>query len=75
MSFRVLLGAQRLSGVLSRAESKRWTEWYVAHRDQCTYAVLDSSDRLPALIAAVQLIVRHVRHPRNFLTSMVLNRS
>jgi len=74
-SLRILLFAQRLSGALSHAEKKRWTEWYEMHRDRCTYAVLDTTDKLPAWFAAVQLVARHARHPRNFLKSMVLNRS
>jgi predicted ATP-grasp superfamily ATP-dependent carboligase len=74
-SLRLILFAQRLSGAMSPAEHDRWTEWYKNNRDRSTYPVLDSHDRLPALLAALQLLVRHARHPRNFLTSMVLNRS
>jgi hypothetical protein len=74
-SLRILLFAQRLSGALSHSEKKRWTEWYEMHRDRCTYAALDTTDKLPAWLAAVQLVARHARHPRNFLKSMVLNRS
>ena len=72
-SLRVLLAAQRLSGVLSQAERKKWIEWYESHRHRCTYAVLDDTDKRPAWLAAVRLIARHGRHPRNFLHSMVLN--
>jgi D-aspartate ligase len=74
-SLRLILFAQRLSGVLTAAERRKWTDWYGKNRHHCTYAVIDSGDRLPAILAAVQLMVRHGRHPRNFLTSMVLNRS
>jgi D-aspartate ligase len=74
-SLRLILFAQRLSGALSRAERKKWTRWYRTNRHRCTHSVLDRTDRMPALAAAVQLLVGHARHPRNFLRSMVLNRS
>jgi D-aspartate ligase len=74
-ALRLLLLAQNLAGVLSNAEKKRWTDWYEKHRDRCTYAVIDAADKRPAWLAAVKHIVRYGRHPRNFLTSMVLNRS
>jgi predicted ATP-grasp superfamily ATP-dependent carboligase len=74
-SLRLILFAQRLSGALTGAERRKWTDWYAKNRHHCTYAAIDSTDKLPAILAAVQLVVRHGRHPRNFLTSMVLNRS
>jgi D-aspartate ligase len=74
ISLRVLLGAQRLSGALSREEEKVWFDWYEAHRDRCTYAVRDTNDKIPFCLAAVQLFLRYARHPRNFLRSIVLNR-
>jgi predicted ATP-grasp superfamily ATP-dependent carboligase len=74
-SLRLILFAQRLSGALTGAERRKWTDWYTKNRSECTYAVIDSNDRVPAILAAIQLLVRHGRHPRNFLTSMVLNRS
>jgi D-aspartate ligase len=74
-SLRILLLAQRLSGALSSSERKKWTEWYRRNRHRCTYAVLDADDPLPGWVNAVQLTLRHGRHPRNFLRSMVLNRS
>jgi predicted ATP-grasp superfamily ATP-dependent carboligase len=74
ISLRILLGAQRLSGALSPADVKKWNDWYRSHRDQCTYAVRDDSDKLPFWLAAAQLLLRYGRHPRNFLRSIVLNR-
>jgi len=74
-ALRILLIGQGLSGALSPEEKQRWTDWYNRHRDRCTYAVLDSDDRVPAFLAGLQLVVRHGRHPRHFITSMVLNRA
>ncbi len=75
ISLRLLLGAQRLSGVLSREEKKRWTDWYQSNRTRCTYAVIDSEDWVPAWFAGMQLVWRCARHPRNFVRSIVLNRA
>lgn len=74
-SLKLILFAQRLSGALTAEERRKWTDWYAKNRTQCTYAAIDSSDKVPALLAAIQMLVRHSRHPRNFVTSMVLNRS
>jgi D-aspartate ligase len=73
ISMRILLSAQRLSGVLSSTERKQWAEWYNRNRDNCTYAIIDSTDRLPVWLAVAQTVLRHSRHPRNFLRSIVLN--
>jgi D-aspartate ligase len=75
ISLRVLLTAQRLSGALSRAEKNYWTHWHEANKSRCTYAVIDSADRLPAWLHGMQLLLRSIRHPRNFVRSIVLNRS
>jgi D-aspartate ligase len=74
ISLRVLLSAQRLSGALSRAEKKKWSDWYERHRDTCTYAIIDSTDRWPVWLAGIQMMLRYARHPRNFVRSIVLNR-
>ena len=74
-SLRLILAAQRLSGALSSAEGRKWSDWYRQHRAQCIYAAMDANDRIPAVLAAIQLLIRHGRHPRNFVKSMVLNRS
>lgn len=75
ISLRLLLSAQRLSGVLSREEKKKWTDWYETNRNRCTHAVRDSDDWLPAWLARVHLAIRCARHPRSFLRSIVFNRA
>jgi len=75
ISLRILLIGQGLSGAMSPAEKKRWTEWYRQHRDRCTYAVIDREDRAPFWLAGFQTGMRYARHPRNFIRSMVLNRA
>jgi len=74
-SLRILLLAQHLSGALSVAERQQWTDWYTAHRDRCTYAVIDATDKLPAWLNAVYLLTRYARHPRAFFRTLVLNRT
>jgi predicted ATP-grasp superfamily ATP-dependent carboligase len=73
IALRTLLSVQRLSGVLSREEKQHWTDWYKSNRDRCTYAYVDSADRLPVWLAGIQLALRYARHPRNFMRSIVFN--
>ena len=75
LALRVLLSAQRMSGALSREERDAWTQWYESHRDHCTYAVLNNSDRKPFWFHTLQFALRLGRHPRNFYVSMVMNKS
>jgi len=74
-SLKLIMFAQRWSGVLAPGEREKWADWYQANRPRCTYAVLDKNDKLPAILAALQIVIRHGRHPRNFLKSIVLNRT
>jgi len=74
-AFRMLMFVQRLSGVLTVDEREQWRQWYLAHRDHCTYAVIDRTDAVPAGLAMMHHLVRYGRHPRNFLRTMVFNRS
>jgi predicted ATP-grasp superfamily ATP-dependent carboligase len=72
-SLRVMLAAQRLSGVLTREERQHWASWQQAHRDDSTHAVLDPADRLPSWLAAMQIGSRFLRHPRAFIRGIMLN--
>jgi D-aspartate ligase len=74
-SLRILLAGQTLSGKLSRDERDKWIQWHEQHRDRCTYAVIDADDRVPTWLNGLQLLVRHGRHPRNFVKTMILNRA
>jgi D-aspartate ligase len=73
-SLRLILFAQRWSRAVTGAESEKWRHWYQSNRHQCTYAVLDADDRVPAILAALQMLGRHARHPRHFVKSVILNR-
>jgi D-aspartate ligase len=72
-SLRVMLAAQRLSGVLTREERQRWASWEQGHRDDSTHAVLDPADRLPSWLAGMQIASRFLRHPRAFIRGIMLN--
>jgi D-aspartate ligase len=74
LSMQLMLGAQRLSGVVTREESQRWASWQEANRDLCTYAVRDPGDRLPLWFAGMQIALRCLRHPRAFVRAILLNR-
>jgi hypothetical protein len=74
-SMRVLLFVQRLSGALSQAEKKKWTEWYDANRHRSTDCAWDAADMLPFWFGAAKLMSRYGRHPRSFFRSIVLNRA
>jgi predicted ATP-grasp superfamily ATP-dependent carboligase len=74
-SLRVLLFVQRLSGALSYAEKKKWTEWYDTNRDRRTDCALDADDVLPFWFGSAKLMIRYGRHPRSFFRSIVLNRA
>lgn len=73
VSLWLLLLAQRLSGALTGAETKRWTEWYETHRHRCTFTYLDAADAWPLRLAVLQLALRHARHPRHFMRAIVFN--
>lgn len=74
-SMRVLLFVQRLSGALSYAEKKKWTEWYDANRHRSTDCALDADDMLPFWFGTAKLMTRYGRHPRSFFRSIVMNRA
>lgn len=73
-AFKVMVTSQRLSGALSTEDAERWLAWYEAHEGRRVDAVSDPDDLWPGRIDLVQMVQRHMRHPRDFLRSIVLNR-
>jgi D-aspartate ligase len=73
-AFKVMVTSQRLSGAFSSEEAERWLAWYDAHEGRRVDAVSDPDDQWPGRIDLVQMVHRSVRHPRDFLRSIVLNR-
>jgi D-aspartate ligase len=73
-AFKVMLTSQWLSGAFSAEEAERWLAWYEAHEGRRVDAVSDPDDKWPGRIDLVQMVHRHVRHPRDFLRTIVLNR-
>jgi D-aspartate ligase len=73
-AFRVMIKSQRLSGAISAKEAAGWLNWYDAHEGRRVDAVADDDDPWPAHMDQVQMVQRHMRHPRDFVRTIVLNR-
>lgn len=69
-----LLWLQRLSGRMSKSDTRRWLDWVRRHRSHLLDAVADPDDRLPEITAAAANLFAHCRHPRSFLRQIVLDR-
>jgi D-aspartate ligase len=74
VALHIMLSAQRATGVITRSEHARWRTWLNTCRTNCTDALLDGEDPVPAVVGATQLAFRYARHPRNFFRSVVLNK-
>jgi hypothetical protein len=59
---------------MSGDEVRQWHEWLEAHARTRTDAVTDEADPIPAALDAAQLVRQSALHPKNFVTSIVLNR-
>jgi D-aspartate ligase len=71
-ALKVLLHAQRLSGVLTREERAQWLRFY---DDQPRVdAVADADDPRPALLDKLNIARDLARHPLRFLNVIALNR-
>jgi predicted ATP-grasp superfamily ATP-dependent carboligase len=70
---KVLLGTQRLSGVVSRSEFRKWQSWYERHRFARVDAVDDGDDRAPALVDSALFLKECVRHPWRFVKVIALD--
>jgi D-aspartate ligase len=62
----VLVGAQRLAGVVSAAEAKRWRVWCQSYGDNLVDAVADLDDPKPLAFEIAQNLYGYMRHPRAF---------
>jgi D-aspartate ligase len=62
----VLVGAQRLAGVISSDEARRWRVWCASHGENLVDAVADSDDPKPLAFEIAQHLYGYVRHPRAF---------
>jgi len=71
-ALKVLLSAQRLSGVVSEEEERKWLNWY--HGQASVDAVVDPDDRMPALLDKVNIARDLARHPLRFVNVIALNR-
>lgn len=73
-AFKLMVMSQRLSGALSPEDAKAWLHWYSESDDHRVDAVVDPDDVWPSRIDALRILHRHLRHPRHFLRSFVMNR-
>jgi D-aspartate ligase len=73
-AFKVMIASQRLSGAITADEADGWLAWYDRHEGRRVDAVEDLDDPWPALMDRMQMVKRHVRHPRDFVRTIVLNR-
>jgi D-aspartate ligase len=73
-AFKVLVKAQRLSGALGRREADDWLRWFDEHAQDRVDAIEDSDDPVPGWLDVFQTLRQHLRHPRVFVRSTVLNR-
>ncbi len=62
----VLVGAQRLAGVISPGEAERWRVWCKSHGDDLVDAVADLDDPRPLAFEVAQTVYSYLRHPRAF---------
>jgi predicted ATP-grasp superfamily ATP-dependent carboligase len=73
-AFKVMIASQRLSGALSAEEAETWLNWLGDNRDNRVDAVADPDDVWPGRLDTLRMVHHHLRHPRAFLRSIVLNR-
>jgi D-aspartate ligase len=73
-AFKLMVRSQRLSGALSQAEAEHWLSWYAANADNRVDAVVDEEDIWPGRVDVLRRLRHHVRHPRQFVRSVLLNR-
>jgi predicted ATP-grasp superfamily ATP-dependent carboligase len=73
-AFKVLLGAQRVSGALSKDEQRKWRNWYDEHGSARVDAVADADDRVPELVDLMNIAQDVARHPLRFVSVIALNR-
>lgn len=70
----ILTYGQRLTGHMSAGETRHWREWCRSHRGGLTDAVATRDDRAPAVADAAGIAWSCLRHPRDFLRTIVLDR-
>ncbi|HLK35513.1 MAG TPA: hypothetical protein VKU41_02090 [Polyangiaceae bacterium] len=73
IGLRLLTGTQRLSGAMTRADWARWRRWYRQNEARMVDAARDPDDPLPGLVNSAWQVIHHVRHPRSFVRSVVLD--
>jgi predicted ATP-grasp superfamily ATP-dependent carboligase len=73
LNLEILLRAQRLSGVLTRSEARRWRDWLERYRGNICDAAFDADDPLPAALDVLQVVYQCARHPRAFYHKTVMN--
>ena len=73
-AFKVLLGAQRVAGALSKDEEHKWRKWYDELGEARVDAVADADDRAPEIVDLMNIAQDVARHPLRFVSVIALNR-
>jgi predicted ATP-grasp superfamily ATP-dependent carboligase len=74
IALKILVGAQRAAGVMSRADAVRWREWRRTHGTNLIDSTAADDDVAPHLAEGVGHVYGCLRHPRAFLRMIALDR-
>jgi D-aspartate ligase len=72
--FKLMIAAQRLTGALTGEQARSWLRWYHEGDGRRVDAIDDSDDAWPSRFDKLEIARHHVRHPRAFIRSTLLNR-
>ncbi|MBK7859462.1 MAG: carbamoyl-phosphate synthase [Archangiaceae bacterium] len=70
INLEAFMALRRLSGEESGTAVQTWAQWLKDHSGHLTDAVMDDDDRLPGVIAALTMVVGHLKHPRSTLRAV-----
>jgi D-aspartate ligase len=68
-----LLKQQQLGGHVNKADLDRWQQWLTSHEGRLSDAILDASDKKPAVAHITQEVFGYLRHPRSFIRQVRSN--
>jgi len=74
IALKILVGAQRATGAMSRADADRWRQWRRAHAANLVDSTAADDDVAPNLAEVASQVYGCLRHPRAFLRMIALDR-
>lgn len=72
--FKLMIAAQSVSGALTAEQARAWWTWYEETQGRRVDAVAAPDDAWPSHFERVAMVRHHIRHPRGFIRSTLLNR-